>query len=144
MPRRATAPTLGVVMMILLASACAGGGGSPTHRPSAPATHTTGPPSAEAAKRQPHILVFTATGDAAVDSVTYVLDGRPVTASSASLPWRVSVPLPADGAMHNYAVTMNVRHGSVRMLAILDGATQSSSNWSGDTGTAQLAGDIAG
>jgi hypothetical protein len=143
MPRRATAPTLGVVMIFLLASACAGGGGSPTHRPSAPATHTTGPPSAEA-KRQPHILVFTATGDAAVDSVTYVLDGRPVTASSASLPWRVSVPLPADGAMHNYAVTMNVRHGSVRMLAILDGATQSSSNWSGDTGTAQLAGDIAG
>ncbi|MFL6073600.1 MAG: hypothetical protein ACJ73S_09415 [Mycobacteriales bacterium] len=146
MPRRTTAMMLAVVPVFLLVSACSGGGGSgpaATDRSSPPAVGTSGTPTA-AAQRQPHILVFTATGDAAVDSVTYVVDGKSVTASPASLPWRVSLPLPADGAMHNYEVTINVHHGSVQILAILDGTTRSSSNWSGDTGQAQLSGGIAG
>ena len=97
------------------------------------------------ATRHPHILVFTATGDAAVDSVTYTVDGHAVTDSSVHLPWRVTLDPPADGALHNYAVTMKTRDGTVRILAILDGVVQSSSEGGGSgAGTEQLSGGFAG
>lgn len=147
---------IGSGLMFLLVSACSGGtlpALTPAHPPTGTTASTASPgatasttaaPSA-VSTRQPHILVFTATGDGAVDSVTYVVDGHSVTASSVGLPWRVSLTFPADGAMHNYSVLMNLHQGTVQILAILDGAVTSSSNGGGTgTSTAQLSGSIAG
>lgn len=147
MLRRAAALVTGAVLAVPLLAACSTAVSPPapvpaTHPPAT--TNAAGSPTV-AVTRQPHLLVFTATGDAAVDSVTYVVDGHSTSDSSVALPWRVTLDLPADGAMHNYAVTMHTRHGDVRILAILDGAVQSSSTGGGTgTGTAQLSGDIAG
>jgi hypothetical protein len=129
-------------LLLLTGTACATTAGTPTGQP-VPAHPTLSAPVARA--RQPHILVFTATGTAALDSVTYVVDGRSVTAPGAALPWRVSVDVPADGAMHNYSVTVLSHHGSVDILAILDGTvTGSSAGSSSGTGTVQLSGSLAG
>ena len=97
------------------------------------------------AAREPDNLVLTATGDAHIESVTYVVDGRSVTASSPRLPWRVTLKVPADGARHTYSVTMDTTSGMVDMLAIVNGAVQSKSS-GGGTGesTTQLSGDFVG
>lgn len=139
----------GVVGVFLLLSACSSKPGTPTPAPTTHATVPAGttPVSTTSAppERQPHILVFTATGTATLDSVTYVVDGHTVTDRSAKLPWRVSLNLPADGAMHNYDVSVLSHHGSVNILAILDGSvTSSSTGSSSGSGTAQLNGSLAG
>jgi hypothetical protein len=148
---RATgAVAIGVAGVFLLLSACSSKSEEP--QPGTPTTHATVPVSTAPVsttstppQRQPHILVFTATGTATLDSVTYVVDGHTVTNRSAKLPWRVSLSLPADGAMHNYDVSVLSHHGSVNILAILDGSvTGNSSGSSSGTGTAQLNGSIAG
>jgi len=97
------------------------------------------------ATRQPHILVFSATGDATVQSLNYMLDGRTITVSPATLPWRVSLSVPWDGARHTYSVTMNTASGDVQLLAILDGSvlTQTGGGGTG-SGTEDLSGDFAG
>jgi hypothetical protein len=156
MLRRGRAFVIGSGLMFLLVSGCSAGT-LPALTPAHPSTRTTASTASTASTgstastpsavstRQPHILVFTATGDAAVDSVTYVVDGHSVTDSSVGLPWRASLTFPADGAMHNYAVLVNLHQGTVQILAILDGTVTGSSSGGGTgTTTAQLSGSIAG
>jgi hypothetical protein len=144
--RRGAALVTGAVLAVSLLAACARAAPPATLVPTTtqPASTTVPTPSV-VATRQPHLLVFTATGDAGVDSVTYIVDGHTVTDRSVHLPWRVTLDLPADGALHNYSVTIRTRSGDVRILAILDGKVQSQSDGGGTgTGTAQLSGDLAG
>jgi hypothetical protein len=135
-------------LLLLSGIACATTAGTPTVQPvpvrsASPASTTASTPVVHT--RQPHILVFTATGTATLDSVTYVVDGRSATVPGAALPWRVSVDVPADGAMHNYSVTVLSHHGSVDILAIQDGTvTGSSTGDSSGSGTVQLGGSLAG
>lgn len=149
MLRRGTALVTGTAMAAVLLAGCATAvsPSAPLTTPSASSTAAS-PTTTEAVvtpTRQPHILVFTATGDAAVDSVTYVVDGHSTTDTSVRLPWRVSLDLPADGAMHNYSATIKTRAGDVHILCILDGKVQTRSDGGGTgTGTAQLSGGFAG
>jgi hypothetical protein len=148
--RRAAGWVTGMVLLSLPLSGCADRSGPVNLSPQAPA-HVPATSSATKAtatsapsQRQPHILVFTATGNASVDSVTYVVDGHTVTDQPVTLPWRVSIPVPADGAMHNYEVTVQTHSGTMQILAILDGTVMSSTNGGGGVSTAQLSGSVAG
>ena len=97
------------------------------------------------ATRQPDSLVLTATGDARIESITYVVDGHSVTVSKATLPWRVTLSIPADGAKHNYSATINTASGDIQVFAIVNGAVQSKSTGGGTgEGNTQLAGDFVG
>jgi hypothetical protein len=140
-----------VPMTALLVAALAGCGGTaaPSAEPS-PAPSASAPvapsPSPSVALREPHNLVLTATGTAAVTSVTYELDGRKSTQRSVSLPWRKVVEVPADGKRHKWSLTMKHRSGRVELVAIFDGTVtgQASGRVRGGTGTASVGGSLRG
>jgi hypothetical protein len=145
MLRKAGAVT-GILLASLLLSACAQTvGGTPV--PSAgligPRATTHAP--APAAKRPPHILVFSVTGtSAAITSVTYGYDGHDTTGPAAALPWRATVNIPNDGARHTYEFTINTSgNGNVQAEGLLDGSVIGSSSGTGGT-TISLNGDFAG
>jgi hypothetical protein len=118
------------------------GGATPGATASATATVA---PSPTVALREPHSLVFSATGTAAVTSVTFELDDHKATRRSVSLPWRETVDVPADGKLHRWSLTMKHRSGRVELVAIFDGAVtgQTRGRTSG-TGTASVGGSVRG
>ncbi|MFC6016254.1 hypothetical protein ACFP2T_08595 [Plantactinospora solaniradicis] len=138
----------GTVLLIAVLAGCddspaPSGAGSP-----APASTTTGPAidaTSTAPARQPHILVLTATGDARIDSFTYVLDGKATDGRSARLPWRQSVDVPADGRRHEWSLTVKFRQGDVSLVGMFNGRVQTTSQGSSSgTGTANIGGSVLG
>jgi hypothetical protein len=134
----------------------AGCGDTPTDRPAGAPSSVAAPidgsvdaasPSASASTpaRQPHILVFTATGTATVRSLTYVLDGKSTTVRSARLPWRLSVDVPVDGLRHEWSLTVVHGKGRVEALGIFNGQVTGRSVGSGSgTGTVSVGGSVLG
>jgi hypothetical protein len=134
----------GIALLITTLAGCAGHAA-----PSAEATVTIQPspsPSPSVALREPHSLVFSATGTAPITSVTAEIDGVRTTARSVKLPWRKVVEVAADGKRHTYALTMKYRTGRVELVAILDGAVvgRSLGQTSGGTGDVSASGDLIG
>jgi len=131
--------------MIALLAGC---GGEPAPTASATvAPSPSPPPSSSVALREPHTLVFSATGTARVTSVTYELDGHKSTQRSVSLPWRKVVEVPADGKRHDWHLTMKHGGGRVELVAIFDGAVAGQTRGQlsgGGTGTAAVGGDLRG
>jgi hypothetical protein len=135
----------------LLVASLAGCGENPPSPPpspaeSAPAQPATVAPSSAVPLREPHSLVYSATGTAAVTSVTYELDGRKTTERSVSLPWRKVVEVPADGKRHTWSLVIKHRSGRVELVALFDGsvAGQTKGQVSGGTGTASVGGGLRG
>jgi hypothetical protein len=112
---------------------------------SAAASAAAPSPSPSVALREPHSLVFSATGTAAISSVTYEFDGRKTTERSVSLPWRKVVDVPADGKRHSWNLTVKHRSGRVELVAFFDGAVTGETKGQTDgTGTASVGGDVIG
>src|SRR5205807_2112789 len=102
---------------------------------------TTSAPS----ERQPHILVLTATGDAKVDSISYVVDGKQTDVGATALPWRAPLTIPMDGGRHEWSLTLHTHAGSVQALGIFDGAVSAQSAGGGTgSGTISVSGDVSG
>ncbi|MGQ0840555.1 hypothetical protein [Actinokineospora sp.] len=144
-PRRSAA---GIAALAAVLAGCGTVQGSPTgsdavistigtrSTTAAPTTTSSVPPA-----REPRILVFTATGTAKVDSITYVLDGQTYEEQAVTLPWRKSLTVPVDGGRHEWSLTMKHRAGTVEILSILDGKVLTTGYGSGTgTGTASLGG----
>jgi hypothetical protein len=141
--------TAGSVLMIVSLSGCAGDA-----EPAAPASPapdvvaSSSPVSASptVALREPHSLVYSATGTAPVTSVTYELDGVKTTERSVTLPWRKAVDVPADGKRHTWSLKLKHRSGRVELVAIFDGSVvgQTGGQVSGGTGNAEVGGDLRG
>lgn len=131
-----------------IASLAGCGSANPSSPPPTKATTTTTAPSTLSAPqtRQPHIMQFSATGNAKITAIRYTIDGQNTTLAATPLPWHQSLTIPADGAHHNYEVDLDYRDGSVVIDADLDGQTVGSSNGStsGGSGTAQLDGGFPG
>src|SRR5205823_3153414 len=118
---------------------------TPTPIPTPTPTTAPRPAPTSVAVRQPNSLVLTATGDAGIKSITYVVDGHTVTVSSVHLPWRVTLNVPANGAKHTYSATIVTASGDVKLLAIVNGAVQSTSSGGGTgSGTVDVVGDFVG
>jgi hypothetical protein len=100
------------------------------------------------ALQEPHTFVFSATGTAAVVSVTYELDGRKTTKKAVKLPWREVTDVPADGRLHSWSLSIKHRSGKIKLIGLVDGAIsgQSSGSVSGGngTGTVSVGGEFRG
>ncbi|MEU6207356.1 hypothetical protein ABZ814_27645 [Micromonospora musae] len=132
--------------LTVLVAGC-GTSGSPTAG-SPPASAGTTPPvdgGRAAPSRQPHTLQLIATGDAKIDSFSYVIDGESTEGQSVRLPWRQSVQVPADGKPHEWSLTVRFRDGDVQLAATGDGSplTMSAAGGSG-SGTVSINGSLHG
>jgi hypothetical protein len=149
--RRIAAFVATLTVSVIVMTGCAGdsdapqaGGGEPTPTP-APATTAVDAASATPA-RQPHSLVLTAEGTGAIDSFTYVLDGKTTRGRKARMPWRQSLDIPADGKRHEWSLTVDFRNGGVDLVAFFNGQefTRSSGSTSGGTGHVSISGSVQG
>ncbi|MDQ7908161.1 hypothetical protein RB614_26910 [Phytohabitans sp. ZYX-F-186] len=138
------------VAVVLLATGCAGGSAEPPATAKAPASTPAASPSAPAppstpAARQPHILVFTATGTARITSLTYTLDGESTKVGVRKLPWRLSVDVPSDGLRHEWGVVIEHGKGDVDVRAIFNGNVVGTARGStSGVGTASTGGSVLG
>ncbi|GAA3758633.1 hypothetical protein GCM10022225_50050 [Plantactinospora mayteni] len=136
----------GTVLLTALVAGCDDGGAAPGTDSPAPAPATGNPgldPTSTAPERQPHSLVLTATGDARIDSFSYVLDGRATHGESVRLPWRQAVEVPADGERHEWSLTVKYQDGEVELVAVLNGQRLTTGRGSG-SGTVSVNGSVEG
>jgi len=132
--------------------ALAGCGGTPENTVTGTVSNSTAPggsvsppailpvPSTSAPATEPHALVLTATGTASVTSITYTLDGRPLQDGRVTLPWRTSLPVPADGRTHTWAMEVEytgTANDNVDLVATYDGKV-TARTLSSATGTGQV------
>jgi len=135
--------------IVLLAAGCGGGfedepdAEAPPPSPSTATSAAT--PAQTPAARQPHILVFTATGTAPITTLTYELDGKSTKVGARKLPWRQQVDVPADGVRHEWKVTMTHGSGRVEVRAIFNGTVVGTTQGrTSGTGTASASGSVLG
>ncbi|MBE1491442.1 hypothetical protein [Plantactinospora soyae] len=137
----------GAVLLTALVAGCDNGPAPSTGSPT-PTVTTAGPvvdATSTAPARQPHTLVLTATGDARIDSFTYVLDGQATEGRSVRLPWRQSVDVPADGRRHEWSLLVKYRQGDVSLVGIFNGQVLTTSRGSSSgSGTANISGSVLG
>jgi len=133
--------------LLVITAVLAGCGGNPAPPPRETPSSSP-PPVAEktVAAKEPHSLVYSATGTAAVTSITYELDGQPTTLRSVKLPWRKVLEIPADGKRHDWRVAINHRDGRAELIAIFDGSVvgRSAGQVSGGSGTVSASGNVRG
>lgn len=86
-----------------------------------------------------HELTLEVTGDGAVTSLTYAVNGESTTETAVVLPWSKSISLPSDDGPQEWSLTVEQASGFVEMTASVDGAilTQGS-------GTGQSSGTLSG
>ncbi len=135
--------------LVLLAAGCGDNSDEPLESAQAPTSAAASPspsalPSTPEA-RQPHILVFTATGTARITSVTYKLDDKSTKLGARKLPLRLSVDVPSDGLRHEWSLTITHGKGNVELRAIFNGNVVGTSRGStSGTGTASAGGSVLG
>ncbi|MGI5213490.1 hypothetical protein [Plantactinospora sp. CA-290183] len=145
---------VGPVLLAALLAGCAGNGaGAPEagdgSAPTASSSVTppgTPSPSAgtpSAPSFEPNILLFSATGTARLQSVTYEVQGRTVRETSAKLPWRKTIELPS-GTPQEWSLVIKHRSGGLKVVVSVNGrvVTQGGGGGTG-TGTASFSGRIA-
>jgi hypothetical protein len=138
------------VLLIATLAGCAGNaapsGEDPAPEVASSSAAASVAPSKPPAVREPHTFVFSATGTAAVTSVTYELDGEKTTERSVSLPWRKVTDVPADSRLHTWRLTVKLRSGGVKLVGIKDGTVvgQSQVRGTGDNGSAGVSGEFRG
>ncbi|GAB7051815.1 hypothetical protein JCM9534A_69410 [Catenuloplanes indicus JCM 9534] len=136
--------------MAVLLAGCAGTGGTGTGGAGTGGAGTGGPaspvPSAVVVPSSPaaaHSLVITAEGDAEIISIVYELDGETSTEGPASLPWRKTVEVPADGRPHRWSLTLTHGSGRATLVATFDGAPAGRSQGAGTgQGTLRVSGSV--
>jgi hypothetical protein len=135
--------------LVLLAAGCGDNSDEPLESAQAPTSAAASPspsalPSTPEA-RQPHILVFTATGTARITSITYKLDDKSTKLGARKLPLRLSVDVPSDGLRHEWSLTITHGKGDVELRAIFNGNVVGTSRGStSGTGTASAGGSVLG
>ncbi|WP_173068430.1 hypothetical protein [Phytohabitans houttuyneae] len=147
MPPIARLVPAAVAVVVLLAAGCGDNADEPAATVTAPPASATSaaPVPSTPASQQPHILVFTATGTAALTSVTYELDGKSTAVTDRKLPLRLSVDVPSDGLRHEWKLTIKHGKGNVELRAIFNGKVVGTSRGStSGTGTASAGGSVLG
>lgn len=150
MPPIARLVPAAAALALLLTTGCGDTSDEPPATAQAPTTSPAPSPTASAtpsapATRQPHILVFTATGTASVTSVTYKLDDTSTKLGARKLPLRLSVDVPSDGLRHEWSLTITHGKGDVELRAIFNGKVVGTSRGStSGTGTASAGGSVLG
>ncbi|MGI5214681.1 hypothetical protein [Plantactinospora sp. CA-290183] len=88
---------------------------------------------------EPHTLVLSATGTAALENVTYTVGGETVEEKTATLPWEKTFQIRSG----KWDLVIRHRAGDVQAIATVDGKllTQGAGGGTG-TGQVQLSGSI--